>query len=885
MRRRELAKEFGLEYNAVRKIIEKEFPGEDWSQSAKNIEPNLLGLYREKIKKNLKLHKGTEIKKSEKLKAKIQKKQATEKAKPAKKSKLVKKSKKEKEKKSVKKEEVKITKKAGISKKEKEKLEKKKKAKIELEQKRKEEEKKRELELKEKEAKDLEERKKKILDRKKKEIEKDKRIKIARAERAQRRKEENKKRIQKDAAKKISKKPEIQKQTKKIVKKEVDTDISFKEKRKGFTQKKKFIKKETEGIKKKPKRLISKDFDIDIDTELYELEHKKKQKIENQEKLIVTANKPVPKKTKAKRKRKRKETEEEEGKLLISENSTPEEIANFMDIETFELINKMKEFDLWLSPTQQLDYNDINSICQAMDIENYRIIEIQDKKIRGKKEKLTDTRVPIITVMGHIDHGKTTILDALRNTNIASGESGGITQNIGASYISTKYGDFCMIDTPGHSAFTAMRARGAKVCDMVILVVAADDGVQPQTIEAINHARSAKLPIIVVVNKIDKGNARIDFVKKQLTDYNLVDMNYGGNTIFVEVSALKKTNIEDVLEAIQLQALEMQLGVDNSKPAYGFVIESKIDKGRGPIANLIITNGTLHLKDNFVCGTTYGRVKMLVDQDKKVIEEILPGHPIQVAGFQDLPEPGDVIFVTSDEREAKEKSIDRKRIIEETKLTSNKPINIEDLFAQVKGEQKELKVIIKADVSGSLGVLNDLFQNFQYKDIQINVLHSAVGDITENDIFLTSSSNAIILGFKIKLPNSLKKLVEKENAKINIFQTVFEIEDFIKEFIEGHAVKEMVEKISGTAEIRTIFTIGKIIKIAGCYMKEGMVTRKSYIRVKRNDEIVHEGSLESLKRGKNDAKEVKQGLEFGVKIKDFNDIEEGDLLEFYHYEQ
>ena len=501
-------------------------------------------------------------------------------------------------------------------------------------------------------------------------------------------------------------------------------------------------------------------------------------------------------------------------------------------------------------------------------------------------KEVSDTeyrRAPIITVMGHIDHGKTTLLDALRNTHVAAGESGGITQHIGASFLETEHGNLCLIDTPGHSAFTAMRARGAQVCDIVILVVAADDGVQPQTIEAINHARAAKLPIIVAINKIDKNNARPQVVKNELSQYGLTDMSFGGDNMFVDISALKKKGIEELLDTIHLQSSELALNADPQKPATGFVLEARVEKGRGITASVVVTNGTLRIKDMMICGLTWGKIKIMTDQNKNAVNEVSPSHPAVLASFESIPEPGDIFQVVESEKIAKEIINEKKTRWSQNKLKSNKTVDLETLFAQAQGEIKKIKIIIKSDVVGTRSALQDIFSNFSYKDVSLDIIHAGLGDISDNDIFLASSSNALVIGFKIKIPKNLIKTIDKEKINVHIFSTIFEIDDYLKELIETGEEKEQVEKVIGTAEIRAIFNAGKS-KIAGCYMREGEARRNSFVRVYRKQELVHEGKIDSLKREKNDAKTVKQGLEFGVKLTGFNDIAEGDSLEFYIYE-
>ena len=628
----------------------------------------------------------------------------------------------------------------------------------------------------------------------------------------------------------------------------------------------------------KQRESFTKDYNIDIDEELYELEHKGNQTENISEVVVPEKVKPV---LKHKNKRKRG-SEPTIDYIFIAEKSTAKDLANYLNKKTNEIIEAAKELKLWISPTQKLMISEIELLCELFEIKNYKVVPLQNNVMKEEKETKY-SRAPIITVMGHIDHGKTTLLDALRNTNIASRESGGITQHIGASFLKTDHGDLCLIDTPGHSAFTAMRARGAQVCDIVILVVAADDGVQPQTIEAINHARAAKLPIIVAINKIDKSNARPQVVKNELAQYNLMDMSMGGNNIFVEISALKKKGIDELLDAINLQSSDLQLNADPQKPATGFVLEANVEKGKGITASVVVTNGTLKMRDNLVCGLTWGKVKIMTDQNKKAVKDIAPSHPALISSFDSLPEPGDIFHVVGSEKEAKEIINEKKVMWEQNKLRSNKTVTLETLFAQAQGEIKKIKIILKADVVGTRSALEDIFSNFSYRDVSLDIIHAGLGDVSDNDIFLASSSNALIMGFKIKIPKSLIRTIDKENINVHMFSTVFEIEDYLKELIESGEEKEQVEKTIGSAEIRAIFNAGKN-KIAGCYMREGEARRNAFVRIYRKGELIHEGKIDSLKRGKDDAKNVKQGLEFGVKINSYNDIAEGDTIEFYIYE-
>jgi translation initiation factor IF-2 len=484
--------------------------------------------------------------------------------------------------------------------------------------------------------------------------------------------------------------------------------------------------------------------------------------------------------------------------------------------------------------------------------------------------------------MGHVDHGKTSLLDAIRETNVTAQEAGGITQHIGASQVEINGKSIIFLDTPGHEAFTAMRARGAKVTDIAVLVVAADDGVMPQTVEAINHAKAAGVPIIVAINKIDKPTANPERVKQQLAEYNLIPEEWGGDTVFVNVSAKTREGIDHLLEMILLVAEMSELKANYTAKARGVIIESKLDKGRGPVATVLIQRGTLKVGDPILAGTAYGKVRALFDSRGKKIKSAGPSIPVEVVGLSEVPNAGDILRVVSSEKEAKEVAENRKQLHRETELTTPQKISLNQLFEKMqKGEVKELNIIVKADVQGSIEALKQALEKCSTDQVQVKIIHCGVGAITESDIMLASASNAIIIGFNVRPDSNAKKLAEREHIDIRTYRIIYDVVDDIQAAMKGMLEPQYEEVVLGRAEVRALFKVPTVGVVAGCFVTEGKITRNAQIRVLRHGVVVHEGRIASLKRFKDDVREVVSGFECGIGLEKFNDIKERDVLEAF----
>ena len=507
-----------------------------------------------------------------------------------------------------------------------------------------------------------------------------------------------------------------------------------------------------------------------------------------------------------------------------------------------------------------------------------RLIEDEDPNNLSK-------RPPVVTILGHVDHGKTTLLDAIRHSDVAGGEFGGITQHIGAYQVVHKDRKITFLDTPGHAAFTAMRARGAQGADIVILVVAANDGVMPQTKEAIAHAKAARVPIIVALNKIDRDDANPDRVKKQLADAGLVPDEWEGDTIVVPVSAKMKMGLEDLLEAITLVADNCKILANPKGKVIGTVIEAKIDKARGVVATLLVQNGTLHQGDAVVVGLSHGNIKAMYSFLGEKIEEAGPSTPIQILGLNEVPQAGDLFQVTESDKEARMIVNDRKEKLAEARLYK-KQVSLEDLFNRFQaGEVRELRLIIKADVQGSLDPIISTLNDIDQKEIRINVLHAETGNISESDIMLASASNAIVVGFNVEVDGSASKLAETEGISVRLYDIIYRLTEDIEKALKGMLEPEKQEIILGKAQVLTVFSFSKVGKIAGCKVIEGTIRRNAQIRVVRNGEVLADGEIASLRREKENVRDVREGFECGIRVKGFNDFVEGDILECYSFEE
>jgi len=501
-------------------------------------------------------------------------------------------------------------------------------------------------------------------------------------------------------------------------------------------------------------------------------------------------------------------------------------------------------------------------------------------------ESLLRPRPPIVTIMGHVDHGKTSLLDAIRESKIIAKESGGITQHIGAYHISLDQGDIVFLDTPGHEAFTAMRARGAQVTDLIVLVVAADEGVKPQTVEAIDHARAAGVPILVAVNKIDLPSANIEKVKQELSQYNLVSEEWGGKTVFVEVSAKEKIGLDNLLEMILLQAEMLELKANPDKRARGTVIEARLDKQRGPVASVLVQSGTLGVGKAFVSGFSAGKVRAMINDRGKKVKSIGPSMPAEVLGFSSLPQAGDKFYTLDSDKAARQISEIRQRIRREEVLFRRRRITLEDLHEQItSGKLKELKIIVKADVQGSVEALCDSLQKLGTQEITLNIVHRGVGGINESDVMLGAASNAIIIGFTVRPEPGAEELAEKEGVDIHTYRVIYEAVEETKKAMEGLLEPEFKEIPLGRAEVKSTFRIPRVGTVAGCFVAKGKVTRQSKVRLLRDNIIIYEGKISSLKRFKDDVREVETGFECGVGLENFSDIKENDILEAFTLEK
>ena len=551
------------------------------------------------------------------------------------------------------------------------------------------------------------------------------------------------------------------------------------------------------------------------------------------------------------------------------------------------MINKLIGMGLMVTINQAIDFDTATLI--AADF-GYQVESAQSEldetlqKTESSPENLKP-RAPVVTIMGHVDHGKTSLLDAIRETHVIDGEAGGITQAIGAYHVQIKGRDIVFLDTPGHEAFTAMRARGAKVTDIVVLVVAADDGVMGQTVEAINHARVAGVPIIVAINKIDKPGADPGKIRQALTEYNLLSEEWGGETIFCEVSAKKKTGIEELLEMILLQADVMELKADPSLPARGVIIEAKLDRGRGPVATVLIQEGTLREGDAFVSKTEFGRVRAMINDQGRRISEAGPSMPVEVIGFSRVPQVSTEFICVEDEKKARSIGEYWIRKERERELSATSKITLEQLYQKMKEGVKELNVIIKADVQGSIEALIDALNKLSTDDIKLKIIHSSTGTITETDVMLASASNAVIIGFNVRPDPRVVEVAEQEGVDIKLYDIIYNVIADVRAAMEGLLEPIYKEVVQGRAEVREIFRVPKVGAIAGSYVTDGKITRSAGLRLLRDGVVVYDGKIASLRRFKDDAKEVAAGFECGIGIEGFNDIHVGDVIEAYVKEQ
>jgi len=572
--------------------------------------------------------------------------------------------------------------------------------------------------------------------------------------------------------------------------------------------------------------------------------------------------------------------------VMVPETISVGSLAQKMTVKAAEVIKTLMKMGSMVTINQMLDQETAMIVVEEMGhIAKYAALDSPEAFLSDAEELSTtelkiEPRAPVVTVMGHVDHGKTSLLDYERSTRVASGETGGITQHIGAYHVETERGMITFLDTPGHEAFTAMRARGAKVTDIVVLVVAADDGVMPQTIEAIHHAKAAKVPVIVAVNKIDKPEANFERIRQELIAQEVVPEDWGGDTMFIEVSAKTGQGINTLLDSILLQAEVLELKAAKDGPSKGIVIESRIDKGRGPVATILVRSGTLKKGDILIAGAVFGRIRAMWNENGKPVEEAGPSIPVEIQGLSEVPVAGEVVMTLTDERKAREIALFRQGKFRDVKLAKLQATKLENVFEQ-KGEIKVLALIIKADVQGSYEALTHALEKLSTDEVRVNIIHSGVGTITESDINLALASKAVVIGFNSLADVIARKLIGSTGVDVRYYSIIYEVVDEIRAALSGMMTPDRKETIVGLVEIREVFRISKIGVVAGCYVLDGIIKRGSLVRLMRGDELIHTGELDSLKRFKDDVKEVRSSFECGLSLKNFNDLQLGDQLEAY----
>ncbi|MDD5794956.1 MAG: translation initiation factor IF-2 [Clostridiales bacterium] len=584
-----------------------------------------------------------------------------------------------------------------------------------------------------------------------------------------------------------------------------------------------------------------------------------------------------------------KEAEFAENTILeIGETITVKELSDMLKKSYAEVIKSLMMHGVMAAMNQEIDYDTAAKVCDEFGIlcdKKEVTSELESLDIEDENDENAVKRPPIITVMGHVDHGKTSLLDAIRKSKVIASEAGGITQHIGAYTVTIKGEKITFLDTPGHEAFTAMRARGAQITDIVILVVAADDGIMPQTKEAIDHCKAANVPIVVAINKIDKPGANIDRVKQELTEYGLVAEDWGGDTICVPISAKKGLHIDQLLEMVLLTAEMLELKANPNRKAKGTVIEAQLDKGRGAVASLLVQSGTLKAGDSILVGSTYGRIRAMFDDDGKKIKSAGPSIPVEILGLSEVPAAGDRFIQVKDEKTARTMAEARKEAIRKETLNASHRVSLEDLYNQIReGTVKELTIIVKADVQGSVEAIKQSLEKLSTDDVMVRVIHGGVGAITETDVTLAAASNAIIIGFNVRPDSNATGAAEREGVDIKTYRIIYDAIEDVKSAMIGMLEPEYREIVLGKAEVREVYKISNVGTIAGCYVKDGKMVRNAEVRVIRNGIVIFESALASLKRFKDDVKEVTSGFECGLSIEKFNDIKEGDEIEAFRME-
>ncbi len=575
--------------------------------------------------------------------------------------------------------------------------------------------------------------------------------------------------------------------------------------------------------------------------------------------------------------------------IRMKESIQVSDLAQQLGAKSNEVIRKLMDLGVMVTMNQSIDFDTASLLAQEYEWEVKRVGFEEEAALKTPEDKEEDLvmRAPVVTVMGHVDHGKTSLLDAIRKTQVAEGEAGGITQHIGSYRILLDKGkEITFLDTPGHEAFTAMRARGAAVTDIVILVVAADDGVMPQTLEALNHAKAAGVPIIVAVNKMDKPDAKPDVVKRQLSEHGLLAEDWGGEALFVHVSAKTGLGLPELLESVFLQAEMLDLRANPNKLAKGVVVEAKLDKGRGPVATVLVQEGTLRVGDILVAGNAMGRIRAMINERGESLKEAGPSFPAEILGLDKVPNASDLMQALPDEKTAKQVVEHRENKTREEKMSGAGKISLEDLFQKMKsGEVKELPLILKADVQGSAEALQAALEKIPSEKAKVRILHAGVGGITESDVSLASASNGIIIGFNVRPDTKAREIAEREGIEVKVYKVIYEVLEDVQRAMEGLLEPTLQEKYFGRAEVRQVFMVSKVGAVAGCKVVDGKILSNAQVRLLRDSVIIHEGKLSSLKRFKEDAREVLQGFECGMAMEGFNDLKEGDIIECYRMEQ
>ena len=577
-------------------------------------------------------------------------------------------------------------------------------------------------------------------------------------------------------------------------------------------------------------------------------------------------------------------------KVSIPDEINVGELASRMKKTAVEVIKQLIKMGVMASVSDTIDYDTAALVAMEMGckVEREVIVTVEEKLIGDREDTAEELepRAPVVVVMGHVDHGKTSLLDRIRSANVVAGEAGGITQHIGAYRVQINGSPITFLDTPGHEAFTTMRARGAMVTDIAILVVAADDGIMPQTIESINHAKAANIPIVVAVNKMDLPGANPDRIKQDLTKYDLVPEEWGGDTMVIPISAKTGMGIDELLENMALQAEIMELKANPNRPAVGTVIEARLDKGRGPIMTVQVQNGTLHTGDIIIAGTAVGRVRVMTDDKGRRISEAGPSVPVEIAGMSDVPSAGDTFNAVADERMARELAAERLAQQKAMSAGGSKKVSLEDLFAKIQeGELKDFNIIVKADVQGSAEAVKTSLEKLSNEEVRVKVIHSGVGAINESDVMLASTSNAVIVGFNVRPDSAARESAERAKVELRMYRVIYDCINDVEAALKGMLSPKFQEVVIGHAEVRQTFKVSKVGTICGCYVQDGKIQRNSSVRVNRDNIVIFEGELASLRRFKDDVKEVASGYECGIQIEKFNDVREGDIIECFVNQQ